>query len=301
MTHISFDWPFVKVGWIFVFFSLEEYMQEIFEFWNDLNKPKWLNHVNYLTVMGSRAYGSTTEGSDWDFYGFTTPPAGITFPHLKGDIEGFGKQKQLFNQLQLQGIPSDKYGDVDLTVYGIVRYFQLVMDNNPNMTDSLFVPDDVIVYMDRVGRIVRENRKVFLSQKLYHTFRGMAYSHMKRITSRTREGKRKEWVKKYGFDVKDASHVVRLMLEAEDFLLTGDADIFSNGQEILSIRNGEWSLDNVKDFFNDRMSYLEHIIKSDECVLPKYPDEYAIKTVLEWCLEEEYGSLAKFGYGIYKE
>lgn len=266
------------------------------DFWDDLNKPKWMDSYSYLTVMGSRAYGSATEDSDYDFYGFVVPPQEVVFPYLVGDIPGFGKQKNVFNQLQIQGAESETYGDVDITIYNIVRYFHLVMQNNPNMIDSLFVPDSAIVYADEVGKLVRYWRHDFLSQKLWHTFKGMAWSHMKRITSRTREGKRKNYVEKYGYDVKDASHVVRLLGEVNDFLFTGDCDISSRGEKIREVRSGQFTLDEIKKIFDVEMDMLEHRMSNGESVLPQYPDQVKIKTLLVYCLEEKYGSLSKIGW-----
>ncbi len=273
-------------------------MNDLFDFWQDVDKPKWLNDSNYITVMGSRAYGNATEDSDWDFYGFCTPPSELLFPHLSGDIPDFGNQKKRFNQLQLQHIPSKKYGDTDLTIYNIVRYFHLVMGGNPNMLDSLFVPEESILHIDYVGEIVRENRYMFLSQKIYHTFRGMAYSHMKRITSRTRKGKRKEHVERYGYDVKDASNVVRLLFEVNDFLFSGDADISNNSEYISDVRSGNWTLEELELFFEREMAELKIRVHNGESVIPKYPNQDKIKNLLVNCLEERYGSLEKFGYNI---
>lgn len=269
-----------------------------FDFWDSVDRPRWLTDASYVTVMGSRAYGSYELDSDYDFYGFCVPPMEVIFPYLAGDIPQFGKQKKNFNQLQLQEIPSEKYGDTDITIYNISRYFQLVMDNNPNMLDSLFVPDDCILLRDRVGKMVRDERRIFLSEKLFHRFKGMAFSHMKRITSRTREGKRKDHVEKYGFDVKDASHVVRLMCEVEDFLLKGDADISANASVIRAVRNGEWSLEDVTSFFEKQLAFLEGKLEAGESVLPKYPDEDKIKVLLVNCLEESYGSLSKYSWNV---
>lgn len=273
-------------------------MNNTFDFWEDANKPIWLTDASYVTVMGSHAYGSATEDSDYDFYGFCVPPIEVVFPHLLGYIPLFGKQQKNFNQLMLQGVSSEEYGDVDITIYNIVRYFHLVMENNPNMLDSLFVPEHCVVLSDNVGKMVRDNKRLFLSEKLFHRFKGMAFSHMKRITSRTREGKRKEHVDKYGFDVKDASHVVRLMCEVEDFLFLGDADLSANSSVIRDVRNGEWSLTDVETFFEGKIAYIERALEVGKGVLPKYPDEDKIKLLLVECLEEKYGSLEKYSWGL---
>src|SRR5688500_2656981 len=59
--------------------------------------PKWLpNAVAYETIMGSVAYGVSSDTSDMDVYGFCIPPKEMIFPHLAGEIPGFGTQVQRF-------------------------------------------------------------------------------------------------------------------------------------------------------------------------------------------------------------
>ena len=48
--------------------------------------------LQYLTLMGSQAYGVANTGdkeqmSDWDIYGFCIPYKDMIFPHLRGEIE----------------------------------------------------------------------------------------------------------------------------------------------------------------------------------------------------------------------
>jgi len=104
-----------------------------------------VSDLQYLTMMGSIAYGVSSDSSDVDIYGFCIPPKSVVFPHLDGVIHGFGRQIQNFEQYQQHHI---KYADdeYDFTVYSIVKFFQLCMQNNPNMIDSLFVPEIVFFF-----------------------------------------------------------------------------------------------------------------------------------------------------------
>ena len=53
--------------------------------------PRWLPaNVQYETVMGSVAYGVSSDSSDTDVYGWAIPPKVDVFPHLRGEIPGFG-------------------------------------------------------------------------------------------------------------------------------------------------------------------------------------------------------------------
>jgi len=269
-----------------------------FDFWEGVNKPKWLNDASYVTVMGSRAYKTHTIASDWDFYGFCVPPASVVFPHIAGDIPLFWNQKNNFKQLQLQHIPSEIYGDVDITIYNIVYYFDRVLDGNPNMLDSLFVPDDTIMVIDKVGKMVRDNRELFLSQRLYKKFVGFAMSHLKKITSRTRQGLRKAVVDEHGYDTKDASHVVRAMLEIKDFMLSGNCDVSSHAVTVREIRAGEWSLERVQKIFDTILGGLDIMHSEGRFVVAENPRVDEVKSLLVDCLEEKYGSLGELGWNI---
>ena len=58
-----------------------------------IHPPRWLSpNICYETVMGSQAYGVSTDSSDFDVYGFCVPPKSLVFPHLAGEIPGFGRQ-----------------------------------------------------------------------------------------------------------------------------------------------------------------------------------------------------------------
>jgi len=66
-----------------------------------IRPPKWLPaDVAYETIMGSMARGVSSDTSDMDVYGFCIPPKDRVFPHLAGEIPGFGRQIQRFEQYQ---------------------------------------------------------------------------------------------------------------------------------------------------------------------------------------------------------
>ena len=152
--------------------------------------PKFLlDNTMYATYMGSVAYGVSNLGSDVDIYGFCLPPKENIFPHLAGEIPGFGSQIQRFNQFQQHHI-KDKSTDkeYDITIFSIVKYFQLCMENNPNIIDSLFVPRTCIMHSTAISEHVRENRKLFLHKGAYHKFKGYSYSQMHKMRIKNPEG-----------------------------------------------------------------------------------------------------------------
>jgi len=265
------------------------------------DKPKFITQdsVNMLTVMGSRAYGTETPTSDWDFYGFIVPPIQVVFPHVKGDIPGFGRNIQTFDQYQGQHVKSSEGQEFDVTIYNIVKYFQLCMEGNPNMIDSLFTDNDSLMWVDNVGQMVRSGSKLFLSQKCFHTFRGMAHSHMSRLENRTRVGSRLDVINEHGYDTKDASHVLRCMFELKQILITGDLDLKQHSRMIKQIKDGQWTKEEVVQRFEVEMDILNTIMDTGLCVVPHSPPEYKIKQLLVDCLEEAYGSLNHIGFNTF--
>jgi predicted nucleotidyltransferase len=151
-----------------------------------IRPPGFINsNIQYEVMMGSIAYGCSNNVSDIDVYGFCIPPRDIIFPHLKGVILGFDRQVQAFDQFQIHHIKDgDNKREYDLSIYNIIKYFRLVMDNNPNMVDSLFVPRRCVLHSTRIGELVRENRHLFLSKKCFHSFSGYAYSQLKKLKTK---------------------------------------------------------------------------------------------------------------------
>lgn len=256
-----------------------------------IHPPQWLpNNIHYLVMMGSVAYGVENAGSDRDIYGFCIPPKEIIFPHLAGEILGFDSQVQRFGQYQEHHINVDKI-EYDFSIYNIVKYFRLCADNNPNMIDSLFVPGFCILHCTKIGQLVRDNRRLFLHKGSWHKFKGYAYSQLHKMKNKDKTGKRKETIDQFGYDVKFAYHVVRLLLEVEQILTEGDIDLIRNREQLKAIRRGDIAEEDIIEYFNDKEKQLEKIYL--ESTLPHSPDEKAIKQLLLSCLEEHYGSLDK--------
>lgn len=154
---------------------------------NLIRPPKWLPpNIHYEVISGSISYGVSSDTSDMDVVGFCIPPKEDIFPHLKGEIPGFGTQIQRFNVWQEHHIfDKETNKEYDFTIYSIVKFFQLVMENNPNMVDTLFTPQRCVLFCSPVAQIVRDNRKMFLHKGSYHKFRGYAYSSLHKLGNRT--------------------------------------------------------------------------------------------------------------------
>lgn len=133
----------------------------------DINK-----HVIYKCIHGSRAYGTNTSESDFDYKGIAIAPLNFYL--------GFCDK---FEQ-------SEKYvakGDnMDEVIYDIQKFFNLASNCNPNIIEVLFCDEKDILYINKFGKILRENSNLFLSKKAQHTFCGYAISQLNRIKNHRR-------------------------------------------------------------------------------------------------------------------
>lgn len=240
--------------------------------------------------MGSQAYGVATTTSDVDVYGVCIPPKEMLFPHLKGEIEGFGRNKVRFEQYQQHHIT---YGDKqnDVVIYNITKYFTLAMECNPNIIDSLFVPQDCVLFTTSVGQMIRDDRKLFLSKEAYKKFRGYALSQKSKVYSnKSTNSKRAVDVAKHGVDTKFLYHIYRLLSECEQILECGNIDLRSDVNAMRIIREGGWGVDEMEHYFALTEERLVDLYETTS--LPAAPREVEIKQLLMDCLETHYGSLS---------
>lgn len=259
-----------------------------------IHPPEWLpDNVHYLTIMGSVAYGVSSDNSDEDIYGFCIPKKDMIFPHLRGEILGFGRQIENFEVWQEHHIQDKETNkEHDFQIYSIVKYFSLCMECNPNMIDSLYTPSRCVLHSTAIGNMVRDNRDLFLHKGAWHRFKGYAYSQMHKMNTKDpKSGKRKELRDKFGFDVKFSYHVVRLLNECEMILTEGTLDLQRNREQLKEIRRGEWTINDIKNYYDQKKIQLEEVYNKSK--LPHSPDEGKIKELLLNCLEHHFGSLDK--------
>lgn len=255
-----------------------------------IKPPKWLpQNVVYETMMGSVAYGVSGDSSDIDVYGFCIPPKSDIFPHLRGEIAGFGRQHQRFSVYDPHHI-KDGDKEYDLAMYSIVKYFGLIMENNPNMIDSLFTPRRCVLFTTEVGEMIRDERRMFLHKGAWHKFKGYAYSQLHKIGKANKSNpKRSADIEAYGYDLKFAYHTVRLLGEVEQIMVEHDLDITRNREQLKDIRRGAWTLEYLREWFAEKEKSLERVYA--ESTLRYGPDEDRIRGLLMRCLEHHYGSI----------
>jgi predicted nucleotidyltransferase len=265
-----------------------------------LTPPVWLpQNTMFLATMGSVAYGVAEDTSDFDVYGFCIPPKKDIFPYAE-KLYGFDtasvfeqyQQHHIFDQDALGG----KGREYDFTIFSIIKYFKLCMEGNPNLLDSLFVPQSCILHSTRVSELIRDNRKLFLTKLIWPRFKGYAYGQLHKASGKNPEegSKRHKLREQHGYDSKYLYHVIRLLSECEQILTTGDLDLQEKGrrEHMKAIRRGETPEVDIRKWAAEKELQLEKAFS--ESTLPQKPDEAKIKALLIQCLEEHYGSLSNF-------
>ena len=256
-----------------------------------LHIPPFSSDTHYEVIMGSIAYGCNEDFSDFDIYSFCFPPKDIMFPHLNGHINNFDKVNNNFESVQEHGV---KYNEkeYDVNVYNIASYLRLCMNNNPNMIDSLFVPLRCIIHSTKIGQMIRSFRKEFLYKGCYFKYKGYAYSQLKFLRKKDKKGTREDSIKKYGYDVKFAMNIVRLLNQVEQIIVEHDLDLEKCKEQLKSIRRGEWTEDQIEDYMRKKENQLDKLFH--ESTLPQQPNYDKIKSLLINCLEEYYGNIDNF-------
>jgi len=261
---------------------------------NLITPPKWLpDNTMFEGMTGSIAYAASDDASDMDIVGFCIPPKEIIFPHLAGEILGFGSQQQRFDVFQQHHIELKEHRkEIDLTIYNIVKFFQLAMENNPNMVDVLFLPRRCVLHSTGIYEHIRTNRKLFLHKGSFHKFRGYMFSQISKFKNGANRSnkKRQETIDRVGYDTKFLYHILRLGLECEQILEHHDLDLECNGPLLRSVRNGEWPIEKNEEWFAEKEKYLDKLYH--ESTLRYAPDENTIKKLLFESLEMHYGSIS---------
>jgi predicted nucleotidyltransferase len=256
---------------------------------------KWIaDSLQYEVIMGSTAYGVSTDTSDLDIYGWCIPPKSFVFPHTEGYIDGLGPSPPRFEQFSQHHVKTARH-EYDFTIYNLVKYVQLVAENNPNMIDSLFVPPNCVTHITEVGNMLRDRRKDLLHKGSWHKFKGYAYSQIHKIKNKEFNPnwttKRKDRIQEIGFDSKQSYHAVRLIDEAEQILLHGDIDLQRNREHYKAIRRGDLTFDQVAEYFFNKERDLEKVYL--ECKLPHGPNWPMINGLVYDILEQFYGSISE--------
>lgn len=256
-----------------------------------ITPPKWLSSsLVYATITGSKAYGTSTKESDIDIYGVAVPPKEVLFPHLLGYIPGFGIHPPSFEQFQVQDVTLNGES-FDITIFSIVKYINSAWENNPNIVDTLFTGDDLVIYRTEISDIIRENGSNFITKDCKNRFAGYSQSQWKKTKIKEPAEDSKRYASKllFGYDTKFAMHAIRMLLECEQLLTTKRMELDTNSELLLKIRQGDFSFPDLEDLFNSNKDKLDQLAIDSTLPNSCKDTEDDIKSILAKCLNIFYG------------
>ncbi len=209
-----------------------------------------LDNLIYKIRTGSQMYGTITDDSDEDFGGIFIPD--------KDYVLGIKRCDQVaLNQKKSKTIRNKK-GDVDYTAYSLLKFIRLAIGNNPNIIEYFFAHDTCVLQTNTFGMNLIGAYKLFVSKKSYHTFKGYAYSQRKKLeVKKENMTGRTELTDKFGYDVKFASHLIRMLLEGQQILSEGKLTLPLPQNNLVSdIKLGKYDLEWVLN----KASELEKLV-----------------------------------------
>ncbi len=206
------------------------------------------------TRTGSHSYGTNVEGSDEDFKAVYIPS--------KDYLLGLKTVK-----------PKQIQEDQDITYYPLRHFVKLILNNNPNILEVLFAAPRHIIFENEFGEDLRKLKYSILSKKVYESYGHYANSQVisANMVSKESEGKRFEIVEKYGYDTRAAMHAIRLLRMGWEILKFGEVNVHrSDASELLDIRNGKYSLQEIRDESKHLRRLLD--LAYDKSKLPDVPN-----------------------------
>jgi predicted nucleotidyltransferase len=118
-------------------------------------------NIIYLALGGSHAYGTNVEGSDLDVRGIC----------LERPNELIGLDN--FEQVERK--------DPDAVIYALRKIVRLLMNCNPNCIELLATRAEETFLIRPEGQLLKDNIKLFLSQRAAHSFGGYATAQLRRL------------------------------------------------------------------------------------------------------------------------
>jgi predicted nucleotidyltransferase len=126
--------------------------------------PHLGNNLMFLTLGGSHAYGTNVEGSDLDIRGCA-----------------FNTKEELLLQNPFEQVINKA---TDTTIYGFNKLIKLLTNCNPNVIELLGLPEEYYFHLTQLGKMMLDNKDMFLSKRAVQTFGGYAYAQLRRLDNK---------------------------------------------------------------------------------------------------------------------
>lgn len=118
-------------------------------------------HVILLGLAGSYSYGTNIGTSDIDIRGITL--------NQKSDLIGLTQFEQYVDE------------NTDTVIYAFNKMVTLLLSCNPNTVELLGLKPEHYLYLNDIGRLLLDHRKLFLSKRAINSFGGYADAQLRRL------------------------------------------------------------------------------------------------------------------------
>jgi len=182
----------------------------------------------------------------------------------------------------------------DICGYELRKFFRLLLKQNPNVLGLLWLRREHYIHLTEIGQSIIDSRDLFSSKQAYKSFTGYAYGQLHRMTAfKKYEGymgqKRKAVVDKFGFDVKNASHLIRLLKMGIEFMSTGELNVMRHDNNMLiDIKRGKWSLEKIKAEAQRLFALADEALVNSH--LPNKPDSKGAEKLLIGILDKHFSN-----------
>lgn len=188
---------------------------------------------------------------------------------------------------------SYKHGNLDVVIYDWGKWLSMIEKQNPNVIGTLWLEHEDMYFPDEDSPATNLMfyRRRFLSKKMYPAFSGYAAGQLHKMTHNAHQGymghKRKMLVEQFGYDVKNASHMIRLQRMCLEALTSRKLRVrrFEDSKSLIEIKKGQWTLDEVLA----EGAYLKAACAEayDKSLLRDAPDEALLRRItiagyMEW-------------------
>lgn len=240
--------------------------------------PQWAGNLVLAGYRGSESHGTSLfEGDmatdDVDVFAISVQP-----PEFYMGLPGYSNHsRQAF----------ETNGDhLDLQVYDLRKFFHLLVKGNPNVHVYLWLRPEHYLWNTFYGARIIMHRRAFLSSPCLDALCGYATAQFRKMgTGQLYAGymgaKRKAQVERFGYDVKNAAHCIRLLHMGVELCTAGTLYSWRPDEEraeLMAIKRGEWPLDAVKARADELWAAYRRV--EPDAGLPDHPDHDAINALL---------------------
>lgn len=223
-----------------------------------------------LAYRGSIAHGMFIPNSDplsiddKDVQGICIPPAEYYY-----GLKQFGSS----------GTMEIMRGVWDIVLFELTKAVRMLAAGNPNILGILWLKPEDYIKVAPAGRLLIESRNLFVGKHVYNSFCGYARGQFHKMTNLACDGymgqKRKALIEKFGYDTKNAAHLIRILRMGIEFLATGELVVKRpDAPELLGVKRGEWSLEKVQREAEMLFAKAQDALIASS--LPAQPDREAI-------------------------